>query len=123
MECCRSETCTRDVVTFYSEKTDGVDSMGRAACIAYIDNNTHLDRDFVRPERSAEVDDQVQPTLAVLFAEYRYSDLLLGRRVGTSSRRTARRRARMCRAAVRVRRTVDRLQSHQRTCLVTRYYD
>jgi len=66
--------------------------------------------DLVRPERGAEVDDQVQPALSVVIAEYRHADLLLGRRVWTAGRRAARRRARVCRPAVRVRRTVDSLQ-------------
>jgi len=74
-------------------------------------SSVHLDGDFIRPERIAEVDDQVQPSLSVLLAEYRHADLLLGRRVRTASRRTAGRRAGMRRPALRVRRTVDSLQT------------
>ena len=37
----------------------------------------YLDGDFVLPEGGAEVDDEVQPALTILVAEYRYVDLLL----------------------------------------------
>ena len=56
---------------------------------------SYLNGDFVWPEGGAKVDDQMQPALSVLVAEYRNVDLLLGRRVRTPRRRTTRRRARV----------------------------